>query len=191
MPLADVRPRHLLRLVEKLRAEGALAPRTVLHVYATLRMMFKAAVVDEVISTSPAVLGKGQRPLKRDKDPAWRARADAAPRSPHPRRQSSRRVVRLRARASSPRRRRVARAAPHRGISNANMSAALRLLIRLVRRQGGTRIDPVARHTEDYDEARALRPNALDPDVVSQRRDSMKLARKIQNEQKPQMDIGT
>lgn len=62
-----------------------LAPRTVLHVYAALRLLFADALTDELITSSPCTLKtrKGELPLKRDADPRWRSssiytRAEAA-----------------------------------------------------------------------------------------------------------------
>lgn len=90
MRLEEVRPRHLRDLVRDLVASGEqrrkrakpgisyrLAPRTIRHVYATLRVMFADAVRDELLVASPCVLSerRGELPKKRDKDPAWRATA--------------------------------------------------------------------------------------------------------------------
>lgn len=70
--LGEVRPRHVRELVMALRAEGRLAPRTIRHVYATLRTMFHDAVAYEVIDANPCVLERGVLPQNADKDPNWR-----------------------------------------------------------------------------------------------------------------------
>lgn len=84
MALADVRPRHVRDFVHALKDKTSdsrkckgekLAPRTVRHVYALLRIVFKSAVIDEHIAASPVVLEKGVLPKSVDKDPAWRATA--------------------------------------------------------------------------------------------------------------------
>jgi integrase len=91
MLLVDVRPRHIRDFVASLaqkkktgnrRKDGTLveldepiAPRTVLHVYGTLRLIFKRALADELILTSPCQLNKDDLPKKRDKDPTWRRTA--------------------------------------------------------------------------------------------------------------------
>ncbi len=75
MAMQDVRPRHLKGVVDGMRGDGKHAPRTVLRVYGTMRLLFRAAVIDEVIVASPAVLGKGELPKKEDKDSAWRSSA--------------------------------------------------------------------------------------------------------------------
>lgn len=80
MLLDEVRPRHIRNLVRAMSAKagtasGQLAPRTVRHVYATLRTMFGDALADEVIDTNPSVLKRGELPKKIDKDPTWRAGA--------------------------------------------------------------------------------------------------------------------
>lgn len=73
--LEDVRPRDVRALVRDLRAAGTLAPRTVRHVYATLRTMYRDAEVDELVDSNPCILKKGELPGKTDKNPAWRAKA--------------------------------------------------------------------------------------------------------------------
>ncbi len=75
LEMADVRPRHLRNLVKALAKEGKLAPRTIRHVYGTLHVMFRDAVVDEVIAANPCVLKRGDLPKKSDKDPRWRTSA--------------------------------------------------------------------------------------------------------------------
>jgi len=90
VPLAELRPRQVRDLVDALtkkrvqgnrRKDGSLvptdevlAPRTVRHVYGTLRAMLNDAVADELIASSPCVL-KDELPAKRDKDRTWRRTA--------------------------------------------------------------------------------------------------------------------
>jgi hypothetical protein len=77
MALAEVRPRHIRDLVMALKAKTStapkcknarLAPRTVRHVFALLRRLFKSAVIDEHIASSPVVVEKGVLPKNVDKD---------------------------------------------------------------------------------------------------------------------------
>lgn len=78
MALADLRPRHVEGFVEHLKGamrERTIAPRTVHHIYDTLRLMCRYAVLDEVIQATPCVLAPGVLPKKRDKDPTWRSSA--------------------------------------------------------------------------------------------------------------------
>jgi hypothetical protein len=75
MHLDEVRPRHLRDLVLDLRKRGELAPRTIRHVFATLATMFRTAIADELIESTPCVLSRGVLPKKVDKDPEWRAGA--------------------------------------------------------------------------------------------------------------------
>jgi integrase len=92
MPIGDVRPKHLIRLIEDLRKKRAtrpgplgsdgksgrietdepLAPRTVRNVYATVRAMFRRALIEEVVDSSPCVLERADLPAAKDKDPEWR-----------------------------------------------------------------------------------------------------------------------
>lgn len=90
IPLAELRPRHVRDFVEKLkttkkkrqaRKDGTLvgeeeniAPRTVLHIYGTLRSMLNDAVADELILSSPCIL-KDELPARKDKDRSWRRTA--------------------------------------------------------------------------------------------------------------------
>jgi integrase len=89
--LAEIRPKHVRDFVAALgkkrrlgnvRKDGSrvetdelLAPRTVRHIYATLRVMLNDAVADELIASSPCALKTGDLPQKRDKDPTWRRTA--------------------------------------------------------------------------------------------------------------------
>ncbi len=88
--IAALRPRHVRAFVESLSqkkklgnktkdgsrvaTDELLAPRTVRHVYATLRAMLNDAVADELIPSSPCVL-KDELPEKKDKDRTWRRTA--------------------------------------------------------------------------------------------------------------------
>ena len=86
MALADVRPRHMRDFVQALKEKTSdsrkckgerLAPRTVRHIYALVRIVFKSPVMNEYIAASPVVLEKGILPKSIDKDPAWRATAES------------------------------------------------------------------------------------------------------------------
>ncbi|HEX3475309.1 MAG TPA: tyrosine-type recombinase/integrase [Kofleriaceae bacterium] len=88
--LAELRPRQIRDFVKALagkrklgnrRKDGTrvateelIAPRTVRHVYATLRAMLNDALADELITTNPCVL-KDELPAKVDKDRSWRRTA--------------------------------------------------------------------------------------------------------------------
>lgn len=77
MKLGAVRPRHIQHLVEHLRSEEkGLAARTVLNVYGSLRLMFKAAVAAELIDATPCVLDDGALPVVADADAEWRDTAE-------------------------------------------------------------------------------------------------------------------
>lgn len=83
MILSEVRPRHVLQLVRALEArrneqgKKKLAPRTILHVYGALRVMFSDALTEELIAATPCVLKqrRGELPKKLDRDPTWRREA--------------------------------------------------------------------------------------------------------------------
>ncbi|RYZ37450.1 MAG: hypothetical protein EOO71_27965 [Myxococcaceae bacterium] len=83
MALAEVRPRHILNVVRTLEAqkteagEKQFAPRTILHVYGALRVMFSDALTEELIAATPCVLKqrRGELPKKLDRDPTWRREA--------------------------------------------------------------------------------------------------------------------
>lgn len=72
MAMRDVRPRHLIALAHKLRTDGQLSHRSILRVFALLSVLFKAAVADELIASTPYVLPRGTLPPNVDRDPAWR-----------------------------------------------------------------------------------------------------------------------
>ncbi len=84
MAIADVRPRHIRDMVNALKEKRSAAPkakgeklaqRTVRHLYALVRRLFKSAVIDEHIAASPVMVEKRTLPKNVDKDPAWRATA--------------------------------------------------------------------------------------------------------------------
>ena len=75
LQLADVRPRHVLDLVEKLRRAGKVSPKTLRNVYGVLRTMFHRALLEELVERSPCVLTKHELGPLTDKDPTWRRRA--------------------------------------------------------------------------------------------------------------------
>ena len=75
VPIAEVRPRHLVALVRDLRTKGEIAPRTIHNVYGLLHTLFRDAVIEEILDATPCVLGKAQLGKKEDKDPEWRAQA--------------------------------------------------------------------------------------------------------------------
>ena len=90
IPLTELRPRQIRDFITALRTkrklgnrrkdgtlvatEELLAPRTVRHVYGTLRAMLNFAVANEMIASSPCVL-QDELPAKRDKDRTWRRTA--------------------------------------------------------------------------------------------------------------------
>ncbi len=94
MRIEEVRPRHIIDWVRKLRRMKALvitgqikgkriykpgdkpiAPRTVRNTVTAVSAMFTDAVVEELISASPVVLRRKDLPKKRDDDPEWRVSA--------------------------------------------------------------------------------------------------------------------
>jgi hypothetical protein len=51
MMLEEVRPRHIREFVLDLR-QGPLAPRTIYHVYQTTALLFRTAVIEELIDAT-------------------------------------------------------------------------------------------------------------------------------------------
>jgi integrase len=80
-PIAKIRPRHVLRVLDKLKKKRSkvtkkpLAPRTTLHVYGTLRSLFRHAMVEDLITASPCSLPRHLVPECVDRDPEWRSQA--------------------------------------------------------------------------------------------------------------------
>ncbi len=72
--LDEVRPKHVRRVIEAVKAKG-LAPKTVRNVYATLRSLFRDAKVDDLVADTPCVLPPQDLGPMHDKDPAWRPTA--------------------------------------------------------------------------------------------------------------------
>jgi integrase len=74
--LRAVEPRHMARIVEKVRG-AQLAPRTVRNVYSVCKALFRDAEIDGLIDrgTSPCILTKHQLGKVRDGRVGWRASA--------------------------------------------------------------------------------------------------------------------
>src|SRR5581483_11521322 len=70
-----VSPKHIKTVIMHHRKAGKLAPRSIRHVFGVMSTMFKDAMADELIRSSPCVLRKGVLPKKADKNPEWRATA--------------------------------------------------------------------------------------------------------------------
>jgi len=71
--LEEVRTRHLTAFIRRLRE--TLAPRTIRTIYSAARVLFRDAVIEELIPANPCVLTQDQLGPIRDKDPEWRATA--------------------------------------------------------------------------------------------------------------------
>jgi integrase len=75
MPLDEVRPRHLVELVDRLKSAGK-APRTVRNVYSVVKAMFRdARIADVLTSADPCILT--HRQLGKVRDSATFKRAEA------------------------------------------------------------------------------------------------------------------
>jgi integrase len=59
LPMVEVRPKHILRLIDELKAKGTLAPKTITNVMALVRVMFRDAAIDDVVAASPYVVPRG------------------------------------------------------------------------------------------------------------------------------------
>lgn len=74
MPLAEVRARHVLDLVRRVKEHRA--PKTTRNVYAVTQAMFRDAVIEGLLDASPCVLGGTRHlPPAEDARPEWRAGA--------------------------------------------------------------------------------------------------------------------
>ena len=73
LQLTEVRPRHLAELFQAMR--GKRAPKTVRHVYSAVTALFRDALIEDLIPSSPCVLTKYQLGPVEDADPEWRATA--------------------------------------------------------------------------------------------------------------------
>lgn len=72
--LDEVEIRHVRDMVRALR-QTALAPRTIRHVFSTLRTMFENALIDGVVQSNPVKAKRGELPARKDADPEWRSEA--------------------------------------------------------------------------------------------------------------------
>lgn len=67
--LEEVRPRHVLELVQR----KDLAPRTIRNVYSLVRALFRDAAISDLVTGTPCILGKAHLPSVEDRDAEWRA----------------------------------------------------------------------------------------------------------------------
>jgi integrase len=76
LALVEVRPRHIIALVERLKRIER-APRTVHNVYAIVKAMFRDAALNDLIAPAaqPCILTTRQLGKIRDKQPGWRPTA--------------------------------------------------------------------------------------------------------------------
>ena len=58
--------RDVRELVERLRSDGHLAPKTVRNVYGTLRTLFRDALIEELVALDPCVLPRNTLPSPRE-----------------------------------------------------------------------------------------------------------------------------
>lgn len=73
IPLDELTRAQVVAWIDQLRER--LAPRSVLHVYGTLRQIMRAAVREGLIEVSPCDLAGDELPRLEDRDPEWRAQA--------------------------------------------------------------------------------------------------------------------
>lgn len=91
MKLEDIRPRHIIGWIERLKADATIGAKSIHNVFGTVRTMFKRAVIDELIPATPCVLPENVLPPKPPKTPGIYEKASIArlltdPRVPHDRR---------------------------------------------------------------------------------------------------------
>jgi integrase len=75
MPLADVRPRHLVEVFQRLRVAGTIAQRTIYNIYSVVSALFRDARLADLIEQSPCILTVHQLGPLADKDPTQRGDA--------------------------------------------------------------------------------------------------------------------
>jgi integrase len=96
MKLEDIRPRHIIDWVRKLRT-GKLSPKAIRNVYGTVRTMFKYAVIDELIPANPCVVPENTLPQPPAKAPGIYEKADIVALTTSPKVADDRRVFYLEA----------------------------------------------------------------------------------------------
>lgn len=74
MLLRDVRPRHIVAVIDRVRAKGR-APKTVRNVYSVCKAMFRDALLRDLIDSTPCMLGKYELGKSGDAKQGWRATA--------------------------------------------------------------------------------------------------------------------
>ena len=73
--LDDVRPRHLAKLVQDIRANSKIASKTRHNIYSSIAALYRDAEIDGLVERTPCILTKHQLGEARDKDPNFRDQA--------------------------------------------------------------------------------------------------------------------
>jgi integrase len=68
--LDGITRRDVLDVIERLRSDGRLAPKTIRNVYGTLRTLFRDALLEELVTIDPCVLPRGALPSPREMSPS-------------------------------------------------------------------------------------------------------------------------
>ena len=74
MPLGEVRPLHIVRIVDGLKADKK-APKTIRNVYSVMKSLWRDAQIMDLCKYSPCILTGRQLGKIHDKDLGWRAGA--------------------------------------------------------------------------------------------------------------------
>lgn len=78
LPLAEVRPRHVLEVVERLTRAGN-APRTIRNVYSVVQSLYRDAMIADLVESTPCILRRPHLPSVRDGQSEWRQGAIYSP----------------------------------------------------------------------------------------------------------------
>jgi len=68
--LDGVTRRDVLDVIERLRSDRRLAPKTIRNVYGTLRTLFRDALLEELVTIDPCILPRGALPSPREMSPS-------------------------------------------------------------------------------------------------------------------------
>lgn len=76
--LDGITRRDVLDVIERLRSDGRLAPKTIRNIYGTLRTLFRDALLEELVTIDPCVLPRGALPSPREMSPSATRRKPSA-----------------------------------------------------------------------------------------------------------------
>jgi integrase len=69
MPIGEIRPKHIIGWIKTLRREAKIGPQTIRHAYNIARLIFRDALIEELVQSNPCVVPDNVLPPLPAKEP--------------------------------------------------------------------------------------------------------------------------